>query len=183
MALAEVPSYDSSMRHLPRFVAVAVLCGALVACGSSTKSGSPLGTRPATTVADGSGGSATTQPSTGGGKADCTGLKEAMASMLVNWQVEIGLGNVDVSQWASTPIGTLSKFGDQLKLITAALGSDADAAKALQFMTGANDIVQRGIGGDATAKADLATYMGTDITANIQKQLPIGLAYEKAGCK
>jgi hypothetical protein len=182
MALAKVPSYDSAMRHIPRFVAVAVLSGALVACGSSSSS-KPGASGTPTTIAAGSGGSATTQAATGGGKADCTGLKDAMASMLVNWQVEIGLGNVDVSQWASTPIGTLSKFGDQLKLITAALGSDADAAKALQFMTGANDIVQRGIGGDATAKADLATYMGTDITANIQKQLPIGLAYEKAGCK
>lgn len=103
--------------------------------------------------------------------------------MLVNWQVVIGLSNSDVASWATTPIGTLAQFGDQLKLLTAALGSDADAAASLKFMTGANDIVVRGVGGDASAKADLATYLGTDISANIQKQLPLSIAYNKAGCK
>jgi hypothetical protein len=185
MATARVPSYDSAMRHIPRFVAIAVLSGALVACGSSSSS-KPAASGTPTTIAAGSGGAsggaATTQPATAGGKADCTGLKEALANMLVNWQVEIGLSNADVKEWATTPIGTLSKFGDQLKVISAALGSDADAAAALKFMAGANDIVQRGIGGDATAKADLATYMGTDISASIQKQLPISVAYQKAGC-
>jgi len=174
------------MRHIPRFVAVAVLSGALVACGSSNTD-FPAGTKASTTIAAGSGGAtggaATTQAPTGGGTADCAGLKDALASMLVNWQVEIGLRNVDVSQWSTTPIGTLSKFGDQLKVLSAALSGDADAAKALQFMTGANDIVQKGIGGDAAAKADLATYMGTDIAALVQKQIPIGTAYDKAGCK
>ena len=50
-------------------------------------------------------------------------------------------------------------------------------------MSGANDIVQRGIGGDANAKADLATYLGTDIAASVQQQIPISMAYEKSGCK
>jgi hypothetical protein len=158
-----------------------MLCGALAACGSSSASKPASGT--ATTIAAGSGGQSTTQPPTGGGTADCASVKDAMASMLVNWQVVIGLANVDVSQWASTPVGTLSKFGDQLKALTAALGSDGDAAAALKYMTGANDIVTRGVGGDASAKADLAAYMGTDITKNVEQQLPIGVAYQKAGCK
>jgi hypothetical protein len=186
MASVWVPSYDSVMRHIPRFVAVAVLCGALVACGSSTKKDT-TGTKAATTIAVGSGGASggavTTQPATSGGKANCTGVQDAVAGMIINWQVVRGLANVDVSQWGSTPVGTLPKFGDQLKVMTAALGSDADAAAALKFMTGANDIVVRGVGGDANAKADLAKYLGTDLTANIKQQLPISLAYEKAGCK
>lgn len=103
--------------------------------------------------------------------------------MIVNWQVVLGLANVDVADWASTPVGSLSKFGDQLKVMSAALGSDADAAASLKFMTGANDIVQRGVGGDANAKADLAKYLGTDLTANVKQQLPISLAFAKSGCQ
>jgi hypothetical protein len=102
--------------------------------------------------------------------------------MIVNWQVVIGLTNSPTSEWAQVPLGTIPKFGDQLAAITAALGSDADAAAALKFMSGANDIVQRGLGGDAAAQADLVTYMGTDISASVGKQLPISLAYSNAGC-
>ena len=76
-----------------------------------------------------------------------------------------------------------SKFGDQLAALTAALGSDGDAASALSYMSGANDIVKRGLGGDSAAQADLAAYMGTDVGANVGKQLPISIAYENAGCK
>jgi hypothetical protein len=77
----------------------------------------------------------------------------------------------------------MTKFGDQLATVKTALGSDANAAAALSFMSGANDIVARGLGGDAAAQTDLAKYMGTDVTASIGKQLPISLAYQNAGCK
>ena len=93
--------------------------------------------------------------------------------MTINWQVVIGLTNSPATEWAEIPIGSIAKFGDQLAVITAALGSDAEAAEALTFMSGANDIVERGMGGDAAAQADLVAYMGADIAANVGKQLPI----------
>ncbi|MEO8265076.1 MAG: hypothetical protein ABI706_06130, partial [Ilumatobacteraceae bacterium] len=127
-------------------------------------------------------GADATQPPAASGKVDCAGLKDALASMIVNWQVVIGLSNSPTSEWAQIPIGTIAKFGDQLAAMTATLGSDADASDALSFMSGANDIVQRGLGGDTAAQADLATYMGADISASIGKQLPISLAYSNAGC-
>jgi hypothetical protein len=49
-------------------------------------------------------------------------------------------------------------------------------------MSGANDIVARGLGGDANAQDDLKTYLGTDVTANVGKQLPLSIAYQNAGC-
>ncbi len=166
-------------RHL--LAALFVISGVLVACGSDKPAASGSGA----TVAQASShtsGAAPTQPPAAGGNVDCAALKDAMASMLVNWQVVIGLSNTPTSEWAQVPIGTISKFGDQLAAITAALGSDADAAAALSFMSGANDIVKRGLGGDAAAQADLTTYMGTDISASIGKQLPISLAFSNAGC-
>jgi hypothetical protein len=160
-----------------------VICSALGACGSDDK---PAAVESDSTIAaapagDTSGADAT-QPAAGGGDVDCAALKNALASMLVNWQVVIGLTNSPASGWADIPLGTIPQFGAQLETITAALGSDAEATDALSFMSGANDIVQRGIGGDSAAQADLTTYMGTDVTANISKQIPISLAYEKLGC-
>jgi hypothetical protein len=103
--------------------------------------------------------------------------------MTINWQVVIGLTNSPSAEWADIPLGSIAKFGDQLAVITAAVGSDADAAEALSFMSGANDIVERGLGGDAAAQDDLVTYMGTDVAANVGKQLPIVLAYDKLACE
>ena len=167
-------------RHL--LAVLFVISGVIVACGSDAK---PAASGSGATVAQASSntsGAAATQPPAGRGNVDCAALKDALASMLINWQVVIGLSNTPASEWAKVPIGTISKFGDQLAAITAALGSDADAAAALSFMSGANDIVQRGLGGDTAAQADLAKYMGADISASIGKQLPISLAYSNAGC-
>ena len=169
---------------------LAIICCLLGACGSdkpaSTSGSTPSITQP---TADSAGGVAatsggdTTQPTSGSGNVDCASLQTNLADMLINWQLVIGFTNTATSEWAQTPLGSITKFGDQLTAISAALGSDAAAADALAFMSGANDIVARGLGGDSTAQADLATYMGTDINASIGKQLPISLAYSNAGCK
>jgi hypothetical protein len=164
------------LRH--PLAALAVICCVVGACGSDK----PAASGTAATVAgapSGTSGSPATLP---GGDVDCTALQTDLADMTVNWQVVIGLSKTPAAEWSQIPLGTIPKFGDQLASITAALGSDADAAAALKFMSGANDIVQRGLGGDSAAQADLETYMGTDIAANVGKQLPISLAYSNAGC-
>jgi hypothetical protein len=167
------------LRH--PLAALVVICCALGACGSDDK---PSAAESNDTVAGApveTSGSDATQPPAG--DADCTSLKDNLANMTINWQVVIGLTNSPSSEWAQIPLGSIAKFGDQLAVITAALGSDGDAAEALSFMSGANDIVQRGLGGDAAAQADLTAYMGTDVTANISKQIPIVTAYQNAGCE
>ena len=136
-----------------------------------------------TSSAPATNGGATTQAPPVGGDADCAALKDSLANIIINWQVVIGLPNSASSEWAQIPIGSVSEFGNQLAVATAALGSDPDAADALAFMSGANDIVARGLGGDAAAQSDLAAYLGTDAAANIGKQLPISIAYQNAGCE
>ena len=173
------------LRH--PLAAVAIICGVLGACGSDKPAATVGGSGLAPTTL-GSGGDASpsgadaTQPAQAGGNADCDALKTPLADILVNWQLVIGLSNSPTSEWANIPLGSLPKFGDQLAAAKAGLGSDADAAAALEYMSGANDIVARGLGGDAAAQADLASYMGTDVTANVSKQLPISIAFQKAGC-
>ncbi|MGZ4674839.1 MAG: hypothetical protein ACXV5U_04715 [Ilumatobacteraceae bacterium] len=152
------------------------------ACTSSK----PAATASTSTIAQSSSNTSAatgTQPQSSPGNVDCTALKTALADILVNWQLVIGFVNSPSSDWAQVPLGSVSKFGDQLATVKAALGSDANAAAALSFMSGANDIVARGLGGDTAAQADLAKYLGTDVTASISKQLPISLAYQNAGCK
>jgi hypothetical protein len=173
------------MRQLRHpLVALVLACCALGACGSDDK---PSAVGSDATVAEGpaetAGADATEPPSGGGGDLDCAALKDNLANMSINWQVTIGLTNSASSEWAEIPIGSVAQFGDQLAVITAALGSDADAAEALSFMSGANDIVQRGLGGDAAAQADLSAYLGTDIGSNVGKQIPIVSAYQNAGCE
>ena len=170
--------------RLPRhpLAALAIICCVLVACGSDKPAATLSSSTVAQAPADSSGGDAT-QPPSAGGDVDCAALKLNLADMLVNWQVVIGLSNSPSTEWASIPLGSIAKFGDQLAVINAALGSDSAAAAALSYMSGANDIVERGLGGDAAAQADLAAYMGTDIGANVGKQLPISIAYQDAGCK
>jgi hypothetical protein len=173
--------------RLPRhpFTAVVLICCALGACGSD-KPTSQLGGPAVTALPSGadatSSGGETTQPSQGGGTADCAAMKAALPDILVNWQLVIGLSNSPTTDWPTIPLGSLPKFGDQLAVVKAGLSSNADAVASLDYMSGANDIVTRGMGGDAAAQADLAAYMGTDISANVGKQLPISLAYSNAGC-
>ena len=157
---------------------------AKTATTSSASADSAKGSTSASTDASSSAGSdAADTAAPTGGDTDCAAVKDSLASIIVNWQVVIGLTNSPSTEWAAIPLGTIAKFGDQLAVVTAALGSDADAAAALQYMSGANDIVVRGLGGDAAAQADLEAYLGTDIAANLGKQLPLSLAYESVGCK
>jgi hypothetical protein len=177
------------MRLIRRpLAALIIACCVLGACSSdkpAAKKASSANTAQESSDSSGSdtAGEDATQPPAAGGDVDCAALQLNLADILVNWQVVLGLSNSEPSEWAKIPLGSLPKFGDQLIAVTAALGSDTDAANSLTYMSGANDIVQRGVGGDATAKADLAAYLGTDVTANISKQIPISIAYENAGCK
>jgi hypothetical protein len=173
------------LRH--SFVAFVIASCVLVACGSDD---SPAAVEVDSTTAQASAetseaaaGADETQPVTAGGDVDCAALKDSLTRMTINWQVVIGLTNSPSAEWADIPLGSIDKFGDQLAVITAAVGSDADAAEALSYMSGANDIVERGLGGDAAAQDDLVTYMGTDVAANVGKQLPIVLAYDKLDCE
>jgi hypothetical protein len=165
---------------------IVLTCLALGACGSGGGSDTPAAAAGSESTAAGAPvdttGAAAAQPATGG-SIDCAAVKAALAKIIINWQVTIGLPNTPSAQWATLPQGTITEFGDQLATVTSALSSDADAAEALQFMSGANDIVQRGVGGDAAAQADLAAYMGTDTGANFAKQSKIAVAYQHAGCK
>jgi len=165
-----------------RFVAVVIACSALGACGSSKPSVSISTSTIAQSSSNTAGGTAT-EPAAAPGKVDCAGLQTALADILVNWQLVIGFANSPTSEWSNVPLGSVPKFGDQLATVKAALGSDAAAADAISFMSGANDIVARGLGGDSTAQADLGKYLGTDISASVGKQIPISLAYSNAGCK
>jgi hypothetical protein len=173
--------------RLPRhpLAALVVICCVLGACGSD-KPAAQLGGPAATAAPSGadatSAGAETTQQAAGGGDVDCAAMKTALPDILVNWQLVIGLSNSPTTEWPKIPLGSLPKFGDQLAVVKAGLSSDADAVASLDYMSGANDIVTRGMGGDAAAQADLAAYMGTDISANVGKQLPISLAFSKAGC-
>ena len=167
-------------------VAVIVASCALGACGddkpAATGSGSTIAQATPISVDDDSVGGVATQPAGAGGDLDCEALKLTLANIGINWQVVIGLTNSPSAEWAQIPIGSITEFGNQLAAATAALGGDGDAAAALSFMSGANDIVVRGLGGDAAAQADLTTYMGADVVANVGKQLPISMAYQGLGC-
>ncbi len=167
-----------------RLAALAIICSMLGACGSDKPAATVGGSSVApSTLGDvASSGADATQPAPASGNADCAALKTNLADILVNWQLVIGLSNSPTSEWTTIPLGSLPKFGDQLAAVNAGLGSDANAAAALSYMSGANDIVVRGFGGDSAAQADLTAYMGTDISANVGKQLPISIAYQNAGC-
>jgi hypothetical protein len=172
------------MQRLARSVLVGLAISTLLgACGSDSSSSPTPTTAP--TGSQSTGGSTDSTGATGTtptGAADCAALKDAITGMTINWQIVLGLSNSDTSEWATLPLGSLPQFGTQISTLSAALAGDGDATEALSFMKGADDIVQRGIGGDAAAKDDLATYLGDDLTANISKQIPIGIAYSNLGC-
>lgn len=163
-------------------VALLIACSVLGACSSSKPSATISTSTIAVSSSNTVGGSGT-QPPAAAGKVDCTALQTALADILINWQLVIGFANSPTSEWAKVPLGSIPKFGDQLATVKVALGSDANAASAISFMSGANDIVVRGLGGDTAAQTDLGKYLGSDVSASVGKQLPISLAYSNAGCK
>lgn len=166
--------------------AIVIVTCALGACGddkpAATDSGSTIARATDQSVDSESIGGDATQPPSAGGALDCEALKLTLATIGINWQLVIGLTNSPSTEWAQIPIGSITEFGDQLAVASVALGGDGEAAAALSFMSGANDIVVRGLGGDSTAQADLTTYMGSDVMANVSKQLPISMAYQSLGC-
>ena len=167
-----------------RPVAVLFLaCFLFTACGSDD---TPAATTPNGTTAAGAATTAadsTASGSTGvGTNVDCAALNTSLANLTVNWQVVIGLVTIPTSGWASVPLGHLDQFGDDIAAVQAVLGGNSQAAGALQYMSTANDIVQRGLGGDAAAQTDLTTAIGTDAGVNVNKQIPIALAASQAGC-
>ncbi|HEY7627034.1 MAG TPA: hypothetical protein VH761_08195 [Ilumatobacteraceae bacterium] len=164
------------------FVASVVVCAVLGAC-SDDKPSSSAGNATVAQQPSSSSASEATSAVQVPGDVDCAALKDALANLSINWQVVIGLTNSPSAEWAQIPIGSVDQFGDELAVVTAGLGNDADAAAALSYMSGANDIVVRGLGGDETAQGELTNYLGTDITANVGKQLPISIAYQNAGCE
>ncbi len=163
------------------FAAVALLgaCGSDSSSSPAPTSGAGNGTGSETTAGSSNTNSPDTTPT---GEADCAALKDAITGLTINWQIVLGLSNSETSEWATLPIGTLPDLGNQIATLSAALSGDSDAVDALAYMKGAADIVDRGRGGDAAAKDDLAAYLGTDLTANVSKQVPIGIAFSNLGC-
>ena len=117
--------------------------------------------------------------------ADCAALTDATGKMYVNWQLVAQLGRqADLSLWPTDEsiVGTLPEFADQLDTIEAQIGAGASVAKEIEFMRGANAIVQQGIGGDSTAPAALADYLGDDMVATLARKTAILQASADAGC-
>lgn len=157
--------------------ALVVALGLLTACSSDSKGSSSGGTK-APVASD----SPAVPPGGVSGTPDCAAVKDALARVVVNAQVLAQLPNIpSVADWP-TSIGTMPEFGAQLEQLAAALGNDADAAAAIAFYQGANEIAQRGYGGDETAVADLSAYLGSDLAAVLAKQVPIGTAVATLGC-
>jgi|SRR4051794_17665306 hypothetical protein len=172
--------------------ALAMSCCVLVACGDdkpAASGASTAGTSSAAAAATG-GTSATSSASDsssagaiGSGDLDCAALKTTLAGLSANWQVVVGtLPHAPTSDWDDVPLGNISEFGNQIDTANAALGKNSQAAGALTYMSAANDIVVRGVGGDETAQADLTDYLGPDANASVNKQIPIALAFQNAGC-
>jgi len=118
-------------------------------------------------------------------KGDCEKLKPLIATMSVDWQVLVQLVNATkVSEWndRAKTIGSLPKFAETLDGLQAAFGSDKSAADSISYMRGANDIVQKGLGGDEGAIASLKTYLGTNLVDSLTKQAAIGKAFNDVGC-
>ena len=171
-------------------VVVVALAGLLSACSDDSSSSSPSGTVGASgTLADGSevADSPAPVPTDGGspapgGAIDCAAVMDAFNFAYVNVQIVVQLGNqTDVTQWV-TGVGTMSEFGNQLTAMEPLIPYDGEVADALAFFQGANEIAQRGYAGDSAAPAELAAYIGPDLTAVLTKQIAFGKAFEAAGC-
>ena len=166
---------------------LAVVLG-LAACGSNGgKDASSIEAATATVAAAaGSSDASITETTSAEGTAarvDCVAVKSAEASMIVDWQLVVGFSrSPDVATWSKVPIGDLPKFASQLEVLKTQLGSDSAAVEAINFMAGANEIAQKGIGGDVTAADELKQYLGTDVTKVLLKQSAIGLAASGIGC-
>lgn len=164
-------------------VAIAV-AGLLSACSDDTSSSGGAGASPTESqVADSPAPVATDGGSSAaGGAVDCAAVTDALGYAIVNIQLIAQLGTQsDVTQW-SPGIGTMPEFANQLDVLATLEPYDSGVADAVDFYRGANDIAQRGYAGDTTAPADLATYVGSDITAVLAKKIAFATAADAAGC-
>ena len=161
---------------------------AVVGCGSDDSADDSSAVTIAAGTNDSGGDTATSDDpsgSDGATPADCAALTDAAGRMSVNWQLVTQLGDKsDLTSWpaADSIVGTLSEFSDQLDTIEAQVGGNAAAAEQIAFMRTANEIVQRGIGGDAAAPAELSDLLGDDLVSTLTRKTPILQASGDAGC-
>ena len=164
---------------------VVAVAGLLSACSDdkSPSSGASGTLADGSEVADSPAPVPTDEGSAAPGEAvDCAAVANAFGSAAVNIQIVVQLGNQpDVTQWV-TGVGTMSEFGNQLEALAVLIPFDDGVADSLTFFKGANEIAQRGYSGDTAAPAELATYIGPDLTAVLFKQIPFGVASDAAGC-
>ena len=163
---------------------VVVLAGLLSGCSDDKSSSSGTSGTPAdgSEVADSLAPVPTDAGAAAGEAVDCAAVKDAFGYAAVNIQLVVQLGNQpDVTQWV-TGIGTMSEFGNQLDALAVLIPFDDGVAESLAFFKGADEIAQRGYSGDTSAPADLAAYIGPDLTAVLSKQIPFGMASDAAGC-
>jgi len=161
--------------------AVVVAIGLLSACSSDGGGSSSAGTN-APVASDSPAVPTTTSGGDAAGAPDCSAVRDAYGGFLVNSQILVQLpNNTDIATWP-TDIGTMPQFAAQLETLVAAAGGHSDAVAALAFFQGANDIAQRGYGGDATAVADLAGYLGSDVETVVSHQITVGVTVAGLGC-
>ncbi|MEQ1703109.1 MAG: hypothetical protein ABMA25_23635 [Ilumatobacteraceae bacterium] len=166
---------------LRRGVLAAVLLATVLSACSSDSESKPSGTA-APVASDSPAPIATGDGGSSGAALDCAVLEPLVSSVIVNIQILAQLpGQTDVAQWP-VGIGTMPEFGAQLDALVVLVPFDGGVAEQLDFFRGANEIAQRGYAGDAAAPTDLAAYLGSDITAVLTRQIPIGSALAAAGC-
>lgn len=161
-------------------LAAALFATVLAACsdGGSKPSASTAPVAADSPAPVASGGEAPTP----GAALDCGVLEPLVASAAVNIQLVVQLASIpDVSSW-TVYVGSLPDFGSQLSAMTVLEPFDAGVAEQLVFFRGADEIVQRGLGGDAAAPAELAGYLGDDIAATLLRRVPFSDAMAAAGC-
>lgn len=162
-------------------IVAALLTAALSACSDDTDSTPSAATAPIAADSPAPVASGGEAPSPGAA-FDCGVLQPLVQSATVNIQLIVQLASIpDVSSWA-VYVGSLPDFDSQLAAMTVLEPFDPGVAEQLTFFRGADDIAQRGLGGDAAAPAELAAYLGDDIAATLARRVPFSDAMAAAGC-
>ena len=155
-------------------VPLAAVCALLAGCGDSGQdAGSAASSAMAALSSAASrAASATATASTSSGSAGCADRAVA-SSFLIDTQAVYGLANTPLDQWSSMPLGHVDQFGGEVTALSTLTGVDEDLA----YFKKAADIVAAGLGGSATAPADLKAAMGADASTMIGHQSKILQAY------
>ncbi len=172
-----------------RRVVVCVVCvvGAASGCGSDSSSGGASSSDTAAAAAESSPTESTAASGESDGASsaadvDCEVIRATRGKVAINIQVLAQLpGLGEVSAWP-TDVGTMSEFGAQLDQLAVLEPFGDKVADTLDFYRGANDIAQRGYSGDASASAELAEYLGPNLSAVLSPQASLGMAFDGAGC-